>query len=162
MNTQTKFKDLLGGFDAAMLVTSSKEGDLRSRPMTVAGIDSDGDVIFLTEVDSPKVEEILRNPDVNVSCQGKATFLSLSGRARIVTEEAAIKDCWQDSWKAWFPRGAGQDDLALVKVSPEQGEFWDYDAKDQIQFLFEAGKVLIQGEEANYEDVGDNEKVAFG
>jgi len=162
MTTQNRFKELLEDFDTAMLVTSSKDAGLRSRPMAVAGIDEAGDVIFATEVASPKVEEILRHPQVNVSCQERTTFLSLSGTAEIVTEPETIQKHWETSWKAWFPEGADQEDLALVKVTPESGEFWNFGTRDQIQFLFEKGKAVIEGEEVDYEDIGENKKVSFG
>lgn len=44
-------------FEFGMLCTVTRDGQLRSRPMTIGRVDDDGDVWFATSIDSPKVPQ---------------------------------------------------------------------------------------------------------
>src|SRR4051794_18015738 len=61
--------DIIKDFDNAVLVTRNAEGKVHARPMAVAEIRPDGDIFFTTDINSPKVAEIARDPDVVVSFQ---------------------------------------------------------------------------------------------
>ena len=40
-------------------------------------------------------------------------------------DRAAIHEHWQETMRTWFPNGKDDPDLALIKVTPEYGEYWD-------------------------------------
>lgn len=63
-----KLRDMVKDIDFCMLTTLAKDGSLHSRPMSVDGeIEQDGDLWFFTYADSPKVSEVDRVEQVNVS-----------------------------------------------------------------------------------------------
>ncbi len=120
--------ELLKKIDIAMLTTVGKGGYLMSRPLSTQQAQFDGErVWFFTEADSPKVAEIRRSPKVNLAyaSKGKNIYVSLTGRARISRERAAIDALWNDAMKAFFPKGKDDPNLVLLEVSVHSIEYWD-------------------------------------
>ena len=152
MADQTRrLNDLIDDFNNAMLVTRTPEGELRARPMRIAGHEPDGDLYFATSIESGKVDEMLRYPDVNVAFQGKTEYLSVSGRASLVQDRDKIEKMWEPQWKMWFPEGKEDPNLALIKVHADEGEYWNFETKDTLKFLVEAGKALVKGKQIDYQ-----------
>lgn len=146
-----KLHDLLEDFDTAMLVTTTPDGRLRSRPMALADSDGDGTLWFLTERGSPKVAEITREEQVNVAMQSSQKFVSISGTARPVHDRHKIEELWKDSWTTWFPGGKDDPTLTLLRVDPESGEYWDNSGASGIKYLIEAGKAYLSGTKPDVE-----------
>jgi general stress protein 26 len=143
--TYDKLHELLEDFDAAMLVTNTTAGELRSRPMALADIEPDGTLWFLTQSDSGKMDEIARDAQVNVSLQSKRQFVSISGTARPVQDRAKLDEIWTEAWKTWFPGGKADPKLVLIRVTPNSGEYWDNSGSSGIKYLIEAGKAYLSG-----------------
>lgn len=140
-----KLRDLLTDFDAAMLVTRTPAGELRSRPMAVADIQPDGVMWFITERYSGKLDEISRDNHVNVSMQSERKFVSISGRAVAVDDARKVAELWNEAWRVWFPGGKDDPTLVLLKVQGEHGEYWDNSGTSGIKYLIEAGKAYLTG-----------------
>ncbi|MCU1288713.1 MAG: ral stress protein [Acidobacteria bacterium] len=151
-----KLNDLIKGIKTAMLTTIDK-GVLRSRPMQTQEFDFDGDLWFFTSSNTHKAEEIENDNRVNVSYAAPSvnTYVSVSGTAEIVKDQAKIDEYWNDILKAWFPEGKDSPDLVLLKVSVEQAEYWDSPSSTIVQI---AGfvKAMATGERA---DGGEHEKI---
>ncbi len=143
--TQDKLQTLLQDFDAAMLVTRTDEGQLRSRPMALADVDPDGTLWFLTQRDSGKISEIARDQHVNVAMQSSSKFVSLSGTATPVENRAKVAELWNEAWKVWFPGGKDDPALLLLKVEGQEGEYWDNSGTSGLKYLVEAGKAYLTG-----------------
>jgi general stress protein 26 len=111
----------------AMLTTVEDDGSLRSRPMATQQAEFDGDLWFFTGASSAKVGEVQRDRQVNVSYADTdgQRYVSVSGTAQLVRDRAKIKELWNPIFKAWFPDGLDDPDLALLKVAVERAEFWD-------------------------------------
>jgi general stress protein 26 len=154
------FYDKINDFDIAMLVTRAESGELRSRPMAVAGVQEGGGVYFVTSIDAEKVDEVEDFAQVNISAQKKGVYLSASGKAEIVDDQSKINELWSKSWKVWFPKGPEDPKLTLMRVEPSKGEYWDMRGADALRFAFEAGRALINGEPIK-EDIVEHQKVDF-
>ena len=121
-----KLREMVKDIDIGMLTTMDDDGTLRSRPMSTNGdIEADGDVWFFTYGSSHKVHEIEREPQVNVSFADKHRYISISGRAALVRDNAKIEELWRPQLKAWFPKGTDEPDIALLRVSVAKAEYWD-------------------------------------
>jgi len=122
-----KLNELIEGIEFAMLTTAEPNGALRSRPMATQQAEFDGDLWFFTHDDTPKVEQVERDHHVNVSYSSpeQQTYVSVSGTARTVRDRQKIEELWNPILKAWFPKGLDDPDLALLKVTAEQAEYWD-------------------------------------
>ena len=133
----TDIKHLLSSFDSAMLVTHAPSGQLRARPMAIARAGEHGDLWFATRIDSPKVDEIEGDHDVNVSMQAGERFLSLSGKATLVIDRAALDQLWDEAWRAWFPSGKDSEQLGLIHVTPIEGDYWEKVGGEKVRLHFE-------------------------
>lgn len=146
ISTQEHFNSLLRKFDTALLVTQSDQQQLRCRPMTIADVESDSDLWFVTSLDASKVSEIMAHPQVCVAMQQGKTCLSLTGRASVVHDRAKIRELWKDAWKVWFPDGQTDSSIALIYVDAVEGEYWDTSGLNGLKYLFKAGKAYLAGE----------------
>ena len=90
--------------------------------MWTQGDDFDGSLWFFTSDEAPKVEELERNPHVCLSyaAPDKDLYVSVSGRAELVHDEAKAKELWNVYAEAWFPQGVDDPHLALLRVDVEQ------------------------------------------
>ena len=77
----------------AMLTTTTPKGWLRSRPMGTQRDSFDGNLWFFTHASEPKVQDIKRHPQVNVSFANPDDneYVSLSGRAALVNDRAKME-----------------------------------------------------------------------
>jgi general stress protein 26 len=142
---QEKLHELLADFDSAMLVTRTAAGELRSRPMAVADLEESGELWFVTERHSGKLEEIARDGHVNVAMQSQMKFVSISGMAVAVDDPRKVAEVWNEGWKVWFPGGKDDPTLTLLKVDVDRGEYWDNSGMSGIKYLIEAGKAYLSG-----------------
>lgn len=126
-NQIQKLQSLIRDIEYGML-TSFDRGHLRSRPMAVMGsIDQDGALWFFTDANSHKVLEVEHQNQVNVSFSApdKQRYVSLSGTAQLVRDRQKMQELWQPALTAWFPKGLDEPNIALLKVTVEQAEYWD-------------------------------------
>lgn len=138
--------ELIGSFDTAMLVTRTAEGHLRSRPLAIAEQREDDGLYFATRIDSPKVQELEEERQVNVCMQDEKRFVSMSGTARVVRDRALIDRLWKAAWTIWFPNGKDDPALCLVLIEPEEAEYWDQGGTKGIRYLFRQAKGLVTGD----------------
>ena len=153
-----KLKGMLEGIDFCMLTTING-GQLRSRPMSTQQFEFDGDLWFFTSDKTHKIEEIEKDPRVNVAYAkpDDNTFLSVSGRAEVSRDRAKMEELWSPIHKAWFPEGLDDPTLCLLKVAVEEAEYWESTSSTIVQIVGFV-KALATGEEAGY---GEHGKVSF-
>ena len=151
-----KLKELLEGIDFCMLTTIDG-GVLRSRPMSTQQFEFDGDLWFFTSDQTHKVGEIQADDRVNVaySKPDDNTYVSVSGRAELLKDQAKIDELWNPIHKAWFPEGKDDPHLSLLKVKVEAAEYWESSSSTLVQ-LFGFVKALATGESAHG---GENKKI---
>ena len=154
MDEQQTFLEVLQHFDTGMLCTRNHDGTLRARPMAIAEIGDNGDVWFVTGIDTGKVEEILKHSSVLVTCQSKTRFLSLSGEAELARDPALIEKLWREPWRAWFPQGKDDPRLVVLHVRATNAEYWDESGTRGMRYAYHAAKAIFRGKRPR---VGDGE-----
>lgn len=149
-----KLKELIEDIDFAMLTTHAN-GKLRSRPMSTQKFEFDGDLWFFTSDQTHKVEEIEKNPEVNVaySKPDDNTYISVSGTGSISKDRAKIEELWNPILKAWFPKGLDDPSLCLLKVSVDEAEYWDSSSSTLVQIVGFV-KALVTGKAADGGEYG--------
>jgi general stress protein 26 len=142
--------DKIKGIKFAMLTSVGEDGLLRSRPMSTTEAQNDGQLWFFTYDETEKTDEISKQPQVNLAYAdiSNNTFVSVSGRARIVHDKNKMEKLWSPLLRAWFPKGLDQPGIALLAVSIEQAEFWDSSSSKMVQ-LFQMAKAIFTGTQAN-------------
>ena len=156
-----KLYALIDDIRICMMTTVEEDGRLASRPMYALEADGAGDVWFFTRIESAKTTEISRDGHVNLaySHPSKQHYISLSGRAEIVRDKGHINDKWSEPLRTWFPEGKDDPQLALIRVHPERGEFWDSPSSTVIH-LYGYVKAAITGSPPH--ELSDNQKVDLG
>lgn len=156
-----KLWSLIKGVHVAMMTTLDDNGRLNSRPMATlshAGFE-DGTLWFFTRADSGKVSEIDRHWRVNLAyaAPDKQDYVSVSGIAEVVRDRDKIRFLWRDIMSTWFPNGPDDPEVALLKVSVDQAEYWD-SLSSAMVYAYGYVKAKLTGESP---DPGDHAKIAF-
>lgn len=139
----------------AILTTISTDGRLHSRPMATNEMDSDGALWFFTNESSAKVDEINRKNVVSLSYSDPAnnTYVCLAGEAELVTDHGKMEELFNPLVKAWFPKGLDDPDLALLKVTPQEAEYWDSSSSKMVT-AFNILKALVTGTKHHEDEHG--------
>jgi general stress protein 26 len=145
MDTEKHLYELIKHFPTAMVVTHAKDGSCHARPMAVAEIKPGTDAYFATTIDSAKIAEIEADPRILITFQSSSEFATLEGNATIVRDRILIDRLWSEAWRVWYPKGKDDPSLRLLKVSVEQGEYWDGSGIEGIKYMFEGMKAIFQG-----------------
>ncbi|MBL3655450.1 pyridoxamine 5'-phosphate oxidase family protein [Fulvivirga sediminis] len=132
-----KLKETIASIEVAMLATKTEEGDLVTRPMYTLHMDQKGYLWFFTSKDSPKMDDIEENNHVNVGYADvhSHTYASVSGTAICVDDEDLKSKLWNESHKAWYPKGVDDPNLCLLRVAVSSAEVWDNDTAKMISVL---------------------------
>jgi general stress protein 26 len=132
-----KLAALIKDIRFAMLTTITREGHLHSRPMATQASEFTGDLWFFTDAHCPKTEEINEHRQVNVSYAkpNNQLYVSVSGWAEIVQDQERARTLWRAPLKAWFPRGLEDPNLALIRVSVEDAEYWESPGNGVIRIV---------------------------
>jgi general stress protein 26 len=131
-----KFKKLVNDINVCMFITNNKEQS-HTRPMATIEAEENGTLWFFTDIRSIKVEEVSSDHTVHLvyAHPGKESFLDVWGNASVIRDRQTIKDKWSPFVKAWFPEGAEDPNLALLKIQPANAYYWDAEAGKMVSFL---------------------------
>jgi general stress protein 26 len=84
-------------------------------------------VMFTTFLQSRKVGQIKKNPEVHITCgvkdlESAQRFLQIQGKAEISTDKELRHQCWNDMLKAYF-KGPDDPNYAIFIVKPYRIEY---------------------------------------
>ncbi|QCB95136.1 pyridoxamine 5'-phosphate oxidase [Cellulomonas shaoxiangyii] len=150
-----KVAELIKDVRIAMLTTIDPSGALVSRPMAVQEVEFDGDLWFFTELDSHKADEVRGGGPANAAFAGSTHWVSVSGTAEVVRDQAKIEELWGAAAQAWFPDGPASPGVALIKLEAESAEYWDSPG-GRLATVLSLAKARVTGERY---DGGDNVEV---
>lgn len=158
---------LIEEMETAMMTTQQADGQMVTRPMatqTQAGI---GDLYFVTDIDSKKVEDLRQNPQINLGYLNTSNYewVSVTGTATISQDRAKIKELYQPDWKAWFGDEGGAKDgssddprLALIVVDANNVRYLKAKHSKPVA-LFQIAKGMVTGTQP---DLGREEQLGDG
>lgn len=146
-----KIKKLIEKANVCLFTTHLSSAPLSSRPMSTLKVDENGIIWFFSKVDSDKNAHIKQDDRVQLfySHSASSEYLTLYGRADIVTEQRIIDELWSPLAKVWFD-GKEDPTITVLKVTPEDGHYWDTKSNKMVQMLKLAigaiiGKTLDDG-----------------
>ena len=131
-----KLVAIIEALDVGMFTTEDQGGHLRSRPKATQRAE-DGVLWFFTAKDTPKVEEVEQDAEVNVSYAdpNNQVYVSVSGLAQTFRDPAKVRELWSGGAQRWFPGGPDDPRLMLIKVEIAAAEYWDVDKRAMIGLL---------------------------
>jgi general stress protein 26 len=154
---QQKVRDLIKDTGTAMLTSVDPDGRLVSKPMATQDVDFDGEVWFIAERHSEKVRNLQHDPRVNVAYASNDAWVSLSGSAEVVDDEAKLAELWNTFTDAWLEGGPENPENILIKVTGESAEYWDTPGGKVTQVAN-----LVKAKVTGRRFEGDNESVDLG
>jgi len=142
-----KFIEMVKDSKVCMLITNEKNGEnLSGRPMSISKIDDDGGMWFFTKSSSYKVEEIEESKKVSIAIANESSnnYLMINGTGNLVNDKIKMKELWSSILKAWFPLGLDDPDMILIKVTPNEVNYWDSSSSTMV-VLFNMLKAIVTG-----------------
>jgi general stress protein 26 len=149
-DVKKKLIEMLRSFDTVMVTTHATDNKtMHSRPMAIAEVDDAGEVWFVTQKEADKVDESKVDQRAVLTAQGKGAYVSLSGKIDLLVDRERIRALWNEGWRAWFPKGPDDREIALWRLRPEIGEYWDNRGMLGAKYLFDVAKALLDGRAAD-------------
>lgn len=132
-----KLGALIADIQVAMLTTVCSDGSFHSRPMGTQKAEFDGVLWFFTGEHSTKVGELAKSSQVSLNYAEPShnRYVAVMGRGEIVHDRALAKRLWNPIYRAWFPKGLEDPELALLKVTVDKAEFWDSSSAKVVQLI---------------------------
>ena len=145
--------ELIDDIEVAMMTTRRRDGSLVSRPMATQRRAPGAHLWFVAEEGSPKLDEIVVDPNINLAYYKDRTreWVSVSGAARVCRDRRQIRELWATDWKIWFPnegdeRDGGPDDprIVLIGVEARSAHFLKLEKPAPV-VLFERLSAAVRG-----------------
>ena len=139
------------------MVTTHAGGKMRSRPMHAIPDRDENAIYFITDTRGAKDDEIAAAPDVCLSFAdiGDNTYLSITGAAEMVHDPAKAEEFWSTEAQASWPRGPQDPSVRVLRVDPEQAEYWDTRGNSVTVAL----KLMAARMAGRQPDLGESRKV---
>lgn len=162
-----KLYAMIEDLEIAMMTTRRTDGHLVSRAMANQKHAPGADLWFVTSKATHKVDELAREPHVNLAYYKDRTreWISVSGLASICNDRDVIRKVYAEDWKIWFPdegdprHGTAEDPrITLIGVEVHSATFLEV-TKPQPVVLYEMAKGWIKGE---MPDIGQMHRVETG
>lgn len=161
---QEKIWELIETNTLCMMVTegdpAAGEPKLAARPMQAVPEKGDNQIWFYTRLESGKTEDLRRDGTVCLTFADphKGDYVSITGHAELTQNRAKIKEHWNTFIDAWFPEGPDGEDVGLIRVVPDAGQYWD----SQSSRVVAAMKMALASQQNQLPNMGENAKVSFG
>lgn len=152
-----KIGELIKDVRICMMATLNSDGTIDSRPMATQETEFDGTIWFLSRNESGKVHELKDDAHVTLvySDPKNHNFVSAKGKAKVSQDKAMIHELWNPMFKAWFPGGEDDTDIAVLKVEIAEAEYWEASSSRLVFGIKYLAKAVTGGKV----DVGEQGKV---
>jgi general stress protein 26 len=122
-----KIAELVKGIRICMMSTIDGNSQIHSRPMATQDEPFNGILWFLTRSTSEKIADIQQRQKVTLDYAdpGNSKYITLRGIASSSHDRARIKQMWNPMYKAWFPDGEDDPEIAVLRVDVAEGEYWE-------------------------------------
>lgn len=145
--------EMIDDIGTCMFTTRRADGMLVSRPMQVQLRADDGELWFVTDEDTAKLDELDADAHVNLAFYdgGSREWISVSGLARAGRDREQISRLHSPDWRAWFPDEGGQRDggpddprIVLIHVRPLSIAYLKNDTPRPIA-MFKVARAVATG-----------------
>jgi general stress protein 26 len=132
-----KIQALVSAQGICHFVSNLSGRPLSTRPMSVQQVDDQGILWFFSPKSSEKNHDVAQDPNVQLlfSNHSSSEYLSIYGKAWIVSDKEKAKQIWSPVAKAWFKDGVDDPELTLIKVVPDEAYYWDTKNNKVISML---------------------------
>ena len=156
-----KVQQIIKDVKFTMMSTVNKKGDLHAWPMTTNETSLGAkEIWFVGNKTSDVVKDIKDNNNVGLTyaTQDAKNYVSISGNAELVDDQAKIEELWSVVDNAFFEHGKEDPNVQLIKVVPHGIECW-ISGSSTINMFKMAAAALQDGKTA--EDIGETFKISL-
>lgn len=129
--------DLIKDIKFGMFTHSHADGRLHSHPLTTQNKSMDeGAMLYFFVPKSGEIAQRLQsggNVNVAYADPDADSYVSVSGSASLLEDQAKKEELFSSMAKAWFPGGAGDPNLGLLQVRIHHAEYWDVKESKMVQ-----------------------------
>jgi general stress protein 26 len=152
-----KTGELIKDVRICVMVTAAADGSMDARPMATQKAEFDGKLWFLTRQESPKVAEIEEDSHVTLvySDPKSENYVTVKGWATTNRDRAKIHELWNPMYKAWFPEGEDDPQIAVVRVDVTEAQYWEASSSKIVLGM----KYLAAAVTGGKMDVGESGRV---
>ncbi|RZL62795.1 MAG: general stress protein [Variovorax sp.] len=159
-NEHAKLWELIKDTRFGMLTHRHDDGELHSHPLTTQNksVDEGATLYFFIPKDGDIARHVVGDPSVNVAYANTDddSYVSVTGRATMLDDQAKKEELFNPAAKAWFPGGVTDPNLGLLAVTILNAEYWDVDDSKMVQ-LFKMAKAAITGDTPK--NLGEHKKL---
>jgi general stress protein 26 len=159
-NAHAKLWELIKDTRFGMLTHRHSDGQLHSHPLTTQNksVDEGATLYFFVPKDGDIARHVASDASVNVAYANTDddSYVSVTGRAAVIDDQAKKEALFNPAAKAWFPGGVTDPNLGLLAVTILDAEYWDVDDSKMVQ-LFKMAKAAITGETPK--NLGEHKKL---
>lgn len=137
----TQLSKLIEHMSVCMLTSIDGSGALVGRPMAPLEMTYEGAIWFFTDLHSGKVGH-LHVANLAFMSESNGTYVSISGSAEIVKDQAHIEKLWSPFSRPWFPDGPQSPNIGLLKFIPHAAEYWDAPHSKLVRIFAIAASVI--------------------
>jgi general stress protein 26 len=158
--SKDRLMTLLKDVRIAMMSTRGSDGHFHSRPMATSDVEYDGALYFLSNDHSGKVMDLQRDADtlLTFANESKQLYIALRGDTEVITDKETVKKHWTASARGWFPKGPDDPEVALLKVTIREAEYWDAPNGKAVVLLAYA-KAMLTGDKPG--NIGEHGRLEF-
>lgn len=126
----------------AGLATTTADGNPWVRYVTIVMDENDMSIRFATFINARKVQQILRQPEVHLTCGATdndaipEAYLQIQGKASFLTEKTEREMIWNDELKKIF-NGIDDPNFGVIKVEPYRIEIYLADTNTDETLVWE-------------------------
>lgn len=159
-NEHAKLWELIKDTRFGMLTHRHSDGQLHSHPLTTQNksVDEGATLYFFVPKDGDIARHVASDASVNVAYANTDadSYVSVTGNASLLEDQAKKEELFTAMAKAWFPAGVTDPNLGLLAVRILDAEYWDVDDSKMVQ-LFKMAKAAITGETPK--NLGEHKKL---
>jgi general stress protein 26 len=151
-DAKAKLLELLAESRVGMMATRHDDGTMHARPMAVRHTEFDGHLWYLTDIHSEKVSDLRHHDEVLISYADfdRHQYVSVTGRATLVRDKAAIRKIWSEADRVWFPDGPDDESIVAIRVDVDHAEYWDTRAS-AMKLAYGYARALLTGEKPKHD-----------
>lgn len=155
-----KLFDLIKDTRFGMLTHRHSDGQLHSHPLTTQNkkVDEASTLYFFVPKDGDIARHVANDSSVNVAYANTDadSYVSVSGSASILEDQAKKEQLFSPMAQAWFPAGVTDPNLGLLAVKILDAEYWDVTDSKMVQ-LFKMATAAMTGKTPK--NLGEHKKI---
>lgn len=155
-NPLKQFWDKLDEHQTVMLGGPGEQG---LQPMMANGAREENSVWFYTSraADLARAAQQGGKAHMAMIDRDSGYYASVAGELKVEHSETHINRFWNSVASAWFPEGKADDELTMLKFTPETAEIWAGPGS-AVRFGWEIARANISGDEP---DIGHHATLTF-